>query len=73
MNSRKKSQVLKEDLKLLGNEEGQGLTEYITLLVLISLVAVGAAKSLGRNVRDKIKTAREHINSDINFNEIRSE
>lgn len=54
------------------NQQGQGLTEYITLLVLISLVAVGAAKSLGKNVRDKIRTARDHVSSDINFNDVRN-
>jgi Flp pilus assembly pilin Flp len=58
-------------MKILKNNSGQGLTEYITLLVLVSLVAVGAAKSLGKSVREKIKTARSHINSDINFNDVR--
>jgi len=53
------------------DEKGQGLTEYITLLVLVSLVAVGAAKSMGKHVRDKIRTARDHINTDINFNDVR--
>lgn len=53
------------------NEKGQGLTEYITLLVLVSLVAVGAAKSMGKLVREKIETARRHINSDINFDHVK--
>lgn len=55
------------------NEQGQGLTEYITLLVLISLVAVGAAKSMGTTIRAKIQTARRHINQDINFDDVRSD
>ncbi len=63
---------MKQSKKMM-NEKGQGLTEYITLLVLVSLVAVGATKSMGRHVRDKIRKARDHINSDINFNEIRSD
>ena len=49
------------------NEEGQGLTEYLTILILVSLVAVGAAKGLGKLVREKIETAKRHISSDINF------
>ncbi len=53
------------------NEKGQGLTEYITLLVLVSLVAVGAAKSVGSTVRNKLETARRHINQDINFDDVR--
>ncbi len=60
-------------MKLVRNEKGQGLTEYITLLVLVSLVAVGAAKSLGHTVRDKIKTARSHVSKDINFNDVKSD
>jgi Flp pilus assembly pilin Flp len=52
------------------DEKGQGLTEYITLLVLISLVAVGATQSLGKKLREKISTATRHINQDINFNDV---
>ena len=53
------------------DEKGQGLTEYITLLVLVALVAVGAAKSIGTTVRNKLETARKHINQDINFDDVR--
>ena len=53
------------------NQDGQGLTEYITLLVLVALVAVGAAKTLGSTVKEKIQTARRHIHSDINFNDVK--
>ena len=59
-------------MKILDNK-GQGLTEYITLLVLVSLVAVGATKSLGKNLRDKIRTARDHVSKDINFNNVKSD
>lgn len=55
----------------LHNESGQGLTEYITLLVLVALVAVGATQSLGKKIREKIKTATSHVNSDINFENVR--
>ena len=37
------------------DQDGQGLTEYITLLVLVALVAVGAAKTLGTTVKEKFK------------------
>jgi Flp pilus assembly pilin Flp len=56
-------------MKLLDNK-GQGLTEYITLLVLVSLVAVGAAKTLGTTVKEKIRRARSHIHSDISFENV---
>lgn len=53
------------------DQKGQSLTEYIILLVLVSLVAVGAAKSVGKTIRAKIETARSHILSDINFNDVK--
>lgn len=53
------------------NQKGQGLTEYMTLLVLVSLVAVGAARTLGTTVRSKIETATRHVNQDINFEKVR--
>ena len=52
------------------NQKGQALTEYTTLLVLVALVGVGAAKSVGSLVRKKMMKAREHINADINFDEV---
>lgn len=42
--------------------DGQGLTEYLILLVLISLVSIAAVKSLGSTIQRKIQMAREHIN-----------
>jgi Flp pilus assembly pilin Flp len=53
------------------NEKGQGLTEYITLLILVSLVAVGAAQTLGTTLKRKIQTAREHIDRDIHFSNVK--
>ncbi len=52
-------------------EGGQGLTEYMILLVLIALVSIGAAKTLGTTIKEKIQTARRHIHSDINFDQVR--
>jgi Flp pilus assembly pilin Flp len=55
------------------NNRGQGLTEYITLLVLVSLVGVGVTKTLGKKIRTKISLAAKHVNEDISFKSIRSE
>jgi len=44
---------------LLANEEGQTLTEYALILVLIAVVAIGAVTLLGggiSNVLDRITT-----------------
>ncbi len=59
------------NFKTHSNNEGQALTEYMTLLILVALVAVGAAQTLGKTVKKKIQTAREHIHSDINFNDVK--
>lgn len=50
---------------LLLCRKGQGLTEYLILLILIAVVSISAAKSLGTTVREKIQTARQNIDSGI--------
>ena len=64
--------MIKNRVNRVLDTDGQGLTEYITLLVLVSLVAVGATQSLGKKPKEKIVTATRHINEDINFNNVRS-
>lgn len=51
------------------NQSGQGLTEYIMLVLLISVVSIAATKTLGTRVKSKIKEASDHINSDITLEE----
>jgi Flp pilus assembly pilin Flp len=43
------------------NEVGQGLTEYLVLLMLVSVVSIGAVSMLGKSVRTRIQQAREQI------------
>ncbi|MGZ3698830.1 MAG: Flp family type IVb pilin [Bdellovibrionota bacterium] len=50
---------------MLKNENGQGLTEYLILLLLISVVSIAGAKALGGTIKAKIQEARNHINSDV--------
>lgn len=52
---------------LIKDESGQGLTEYLILLVLVAVVSIGAATTLGSTVEKKLKTAREHINERVRF------
>ncbi|MFZ9594919.1 MAG: Flp family type IVb pilin [Bdellovibrionia bacterium] len=49
------------------DQRGQGLTEYITLLVLISLVSVAAVKTVGSRLRAKLETAQKRIHEQIAF------
>jgi len=44
-------------------QSGQTLTEYLSLLILISLVAVGTVGKLGRTIKRQIKSADEKISS----------
>jgi hypothetical protein len=48
--------------KARSQQKGQGLTEYLILMVLISLVSIAAVKSLGGTIQRKLQMAREHIN-----------
>jgi len=53
-------------MRKLGNR-GQGLTEYITLLVLVSLAAVGVTQGLGKSVKGALKKARDRIDKKVVF------
>ncbi len=47
------------------NQKGQGLTEYLILLLLISVASIAATKALGGVVKEKLQEARNHINSEV--------
>jgi pilus assembly protein Flp/PilA len=47
---------------LLHREEGQGLVEYALILVLISIVAIGALAAIGTGVTDVLQTVANHLN-----------
>jgi Flp pilus assembly pilin Flp len=49
------------------NQSGQGLTEYITLLLLIAVLSIGVTQTLGKRIKDKIKKASEEINSGLSI------
>ena len=38
--------------KLVNEESGQGLVEYVMILVLVSVVAIASISSLGHNLFD---------------------
>jgi Flp pilus assembly pilin Flp len=54
---------MKQPPQLMMNQNGQGLTEYLILLILISVISITAVRSLGSTVKDKLQIAREKINS----------
>ena len=48
--------------RLLQHEEGQGLVEYSLILVLVSIVAIGALAAIGTNVTTVLQTVANHLN-----------
>jgi pilus assembly protein Flp/PilA len=46
----------------LRREEGQGLVEYALILVLVSIVAIGALAAIGTNVSNVLQTIANHLN-----------
>ena len=55
----------KNVMKLASNNQGQGLTEYIILLMLVSVISITAVTTLGHTVRSKIQEANKAINSKV--------
>lgn len=51
--------------RVLIDQRGQGLTEYLILLMLISVVSIAAVQHLGKEVRTKIQTIKDKINSEV--------
>jgi Flp pilus assembly pilin Flp len=45
--------------------EGQGLSEYLILLILVAIVSIGAVKGLGGAVKSKIDTAKRNIQREV--------
>ena len=50
---------------LTRNRSGQGLTEYLILVLLIAVVSIAAAKSLGGAIKGKLRMARDHVQKDV--------
>ena len=44
-------------------EEGQGLVEYALILVLVSIVAIGALKALGGSITGILNTVANTLSS----------
>ena len=42
-------------------EEGQGLVEYALILVLVSIVAIGALAAIGGGVTNVLQTVSNHL------------
>jgi pilus assembly protein Flp/PilA len=47
---------------LRDDEAGQGLVEYSLILVLVSIVAIGALTAIGANVTSVLQSVANHLN-----------
>ena len=52
-------------MNILRNQKGQGLTEYLILVLLIAVVSIVTTQTLGQTIKKKIKEVNDHINSGI--------
>ena len=52
-------------MTVLKNHRGQGLTEYLVLLMLVAVASISLVAGLGKTIRGKIKEAQNHIDKDI--------
>jgi pilus assembly protein Flp/PilA len=53
--------VLHKLLRVLGDEQGQGLVEYALIIALVSIVAIAALKTLGTNASSTLSNAAHTI------------
>ena len=49
--------------EMLLDRSGQGLTEYLILLILVAVVCIGGVTSLGKAIDGRLDEARKKINS----------
>jgi Flp pilus assembly pilin Flp len=48
-------------MTLIKNNRGQGMTEYLVLLMLVAVSSIAVVASLGKSIRGKITEARKQI------------
>ena len=50
--------------RFLNDEEGQGMTEYILIVVLIAVAAIVVVKLFGKKIADLFKKSTEKIDKE---------
>ena len=56
-----------QNLKDRKREAGQGLVEYVLVVVLMGLLAIGSLKFLGQKTHNAFKTAGDAIDTQTNY------
>jgi Flp pilus assembly pilin Flp len=55
-------------MKILHNSSGQGLTEYIVLLILVAVASISVVNSLGKQIRGRVDAASKKIEREVSVN-----
>lgn len=53
--------------KTILDRRGQGLTEYLILMILISVISIASVQGLGSTIKSKIQTVRNQINTEVDL------
>ena len=56
-------------LKIIQNKSGQGMSEYLILVLLIAVGSIAAAKTVGQSVYSKLDTIHNKIR-DVHFGDV---
>ncbi len=59
-------------MKILDNK-GQGLTEYMMLLLLIAVASIVTVRGIGYQVKDKLQSAEKTIKEKIDISDLTKE
>ena len=59
-------------MRILRNSRGQGMTEYIIIVAIIAIAAIGAFKVFGTKVKAGINTAGESLEKTVGEGEASS-
>jgi Flp pilus assembly pilin Flp len=54
------------------NSQGQGMSEYLILVMLIAVGSIAATQSLGTTVFKKLKQIQQKV-QDVNFTDVQNE
>lgn len=61
-----KSQSIRRTLRRLNREDGQGMTEYIIIVALIAIAAIGVVTLFGRDIRELFAASTGALSGDTN-------
>ncbi len=57
---------MKSNRNPLLNRSGQGLTEYMIIMILVAVASIAITTKLGNSVRNKISAAKNDIYNEVN-------